>query len=180
MAWLYLVSYSGKTRSIKTVTSKNQAFSSFEIVPVWRHSKGRFWTTFAYNATVPRWQGYSFVCTHSTKVFFVIWPKLAWPNLGYGSVPHFTPLLQPFFFAWQNFGWGRIWQQIYTKFWQTRRFKHLTLYAHASVHTIDRYYHSMCQGLHKPRVPMRYSRPERDERVRHCGECPFFLGYLLR
>ena len=34
MARLYLVSYSGKTRSIKNVTSKKQAFFSFEIVPV--------------------------------------------------------------------------------------------------------------------------------------------------
>ena len=87
--------------------------------------------------------------THSSKVFFVIWPKLAWPNLNYGSVPHFSPLLQPFFFAWQNFGWGRIWQQIYTKFWQTRRFKHLTRctckYAHHE-HVLLKYMSGFAQA----------------------------------
>ena len=51
--------------------------------------------------------------------------------------------------------------------------------AHASMHTTNTFYWSICQGLHKHRVPMRYSRPERDERVGHFGVCPFFLGYNL-
>ena len=51
--------------------------------------------------------------------------------------------------------------------------------AHASMHTTNTFYWSICQGLHKHRVPMRYSRPERDERVPHFGIGPFFLGYNL-
>ena len=128
---------------------------------------------------MPRWQGYSFVCTHTQLKCFLWFDPNSRDLI---SITGLYLIFHPYFnhfFSRDKTSDGVESDNKFTPNFSKPAGLNTWLDAHASMHTTNTFYWSICQGLHKHRVPMRYSRPERDERVAHCGFGPFFLGYNL-